>query len=294
MYLDYDWLDDVDVRIRGGARDVVHRADGSVRVVDESSLTAETANGVLSELTVTPAAFDTGALLGHSPRQGFRRQARNAHDRERETLALLLDDLPAALVVAGYVLARERRADGTRPPSLSSGYVPQADLCAGWRADGTMMVTIRAGEELPFLPIPAVPNPFAFDGNWAVAAIPTPGLRRARRIDVAVDDDAWRVDAWFRDTYCAPDGECGAVHEYTVEAVVDPADHTVVEMRAEPHALPWYECPAAAEPVARLVGTAVETLRTEVPARLTGVECCTHLNNELRALADVAHMVAEI
>jgi hypothetical protein len=294
MLLDYDWLDEVDVRVHGEARDLVVDASGTSRVVQESLVTMETSEGLLATVMLEPDEIDHTALIGVSPRQGFRRHVRNLYGDATSagsTLALLLDDLPAALVVAGYVHARARRADGRPGPSLSSGYVPQADLCAGWRADGTMMVAIRSNEELPFLPIPPVPNPAPIDQEWPTRAIPAPGLRRARRIDVTVEPDRWQVDAWFRDTYSAPDGKCGAVHEYTLDATINPEDHSVREIRAVPHALPWFECPAAADPISKLVGSSVDAFRTEVPLRLTGVECCTHLNNELRALADLPHMV---
>ena len=110
----------------------------------------------------------------------------------------------------------------------------QADLCSGWRSDGTMMIAVYAGEPLPFEPITDVPQvPENADG-WPDVEIPTPGLRRYRRIDVVPDNGVWRIDAWFRDTYRNSDGECGALHEYTVHAVADAVDHTLLEVSAIP------------------------------------------------------------
>ena len=40
-----------------------------------------------------------------------------------------------------------------------------------------------------------------------------------------------------------------------MHAVADAADHTLLEVSAVPHALPWNECPAAGEMVGKLVGT---------------------------------------
>ena len=156
------------------------------------------------------------------------------------------------------------------------------------------MVSVRAGDALPFLGTPRVaPSPAGADG-WPPAEIPAPGLRRHRRIDVVPHDDGWQIDAWFRDTYRAADGECGALHEYTVTAEVDPHDHTLRTIAAIPHALPWDECPAAAGAVGKLVGLPLDGLRSSVPKSLIGVESCTHLTNELRELSDVPRMVARL
>jgi hypothetical protein len=81
------------------------------------------------------------------------------------------------------------------------------------------------------------------------------------------------------------------LHEYTVDLVIDATDRTVRDVRAVPHALPWPECPAAADAVVKLVGTPVDGLRSSVPRTLQGIESCTHLTNELRELADVPFMV---
>ncbi len=47
------------------------------------------------------------------------------------------------------------------------------------------------------------------------------------------------------------------------------------------------ECPGAARNVGRLVGTPVAALRENVLEMLPGTLGCTHLNDVLRALADV-------
>src|SRR5262249_5666597 len=127
--------------------------------------------------------------------------------------------------------------------------------------------------------------------DWPERTIPAPGLRRHRRIDVAPSDDAWEIDAWFRDTYRGDEGACGALHEYTVHMTVDPASTTIREIQAVPHALPWPECPAAADAVVKLVGTSIDGFRSSVPKTLRGIESCTHLTNELRELADVPFLV---
>ena len=58
-------------------------------------------------------------------------------------------------------------------------------------------------------------------------------------------------------------------------------------MDALPRVLPYVECPLAATNAEWLVGTPLALLRREVLDRLRGEDCCTHLNDALRALAEV-------
>lgn len=291
MFLDYDWVDAVDVRVHGEARDELTRSASETTITNEATLDVETSGGNVSSLSVVPEEFDVAPLIGQPLRQGFRSRVRPLHDGGGRPLGLLLDDLPGAFVAAGYVLAMGRQIglaarDGDEMPR---GF-HQADLCSGWRSDGTMMVAVKAGEFLPFQPLaPVSERPGGVD--WPARLIPAPGLRRHRRMDVVPRDDAWQVDAWFRDTYRSEEGECGALHEYTVHMTVDPADATIREIRAVPHALPWPECPAAADAVVKLVGTPIDGFRSSVPKTLRGIESCTHLTNELRELADVPFLV---
>jgi hypothetical protein len=308
MHLDYDWIDAVDARVVGAARDEVALADGTVEVVDETALEVVTEGGMITGFDTHGVAFDGTELVAHPLRMGFRRRARELYDAEGGTFGLLLDDLSGAMVAAGYVLAMEWGDDGPPrtpapadarppealptepPPGATERQLSQSDLCSGWRADGTMMTMLRTGQAMrfnPVAPVPALPR----GADWPDRPIPVPGLRRHRRIDVQPDDGAWRVDAWFRDTYCSPAGALGSLHEYTVDVVVDARDHTVLAVRATPHVLPWDECPAAADAVGQLLGMRVDDFRATVQKTLVGVECCTHLNNELRELADLPTMV---
>ena len=50
MDLDYDWIDLVDVRVRGEARDEVTDASGVTHVAREASVDVETDGGLLTKL----------------------------------------------------------------------------------------------------------------------------------------------------------------------------------------------------------------------------------------------------
>jgi hypothetical protein len=58
--------------------------------------------------------------------------------------------------------------------------------------------------------------------------------------------------------------------------------------------LPYVECPGAASNVDRLVGVALGDLRAEVLNLLKGIDCCTHLNDALRSLAEAPILVEKI
>jgi hypothetical protein len=55
--------------------------------------------------------------------------------------------------------------------------------------------------------------------------------------------------------------------------------------------LPWPECPGAAASAGELVGRTVPDVRAYVRANLRGISTCTHLNDLLCSLADVAPLI---
>jgi hypothetical protein len=78
-----------------------------------------------------------------------------------------------------------------------------------------------------------------------------------------------------------------ALHEYEVAARVDASSGALRSVSAIPHVLPFPECPSAAPNVVRLAGMPVRIFRGEVQRTLTELDCCTHLNDMLRCLAEV-------
>lgn len=111
-------------------------------------------------------------------------------------------------------------------------------------------------------------------------------MRRARRIDVRVTDHI-EIDSMFQDSATTPQGGRVAVHEYHVHATADWRTGCLTRVSADPRVLPYVECPLAASNVDRLVGVPLADLRSEVLERLKGIDGCTHLNDALRALAEV-------
>jgi hypothetical protein len=103
-----------------------------------------------------------------------------------------------------------------------------------------------------------------------------------------------RVEAMFRDSYRDSDGDESVVHEYRVDARVDRATLRILAVEAEPRVLPWTECPTAAASAPRLVGLDVREVRQHVRGTFVGISTCTHLNDLLRSLGDVAGLVAPL
>jgi hypothetical protein len=306
--------------LSGAARDMVTDSSGARRVVAEARVTAGVgSDGTLVSLDVQhtgsgPAAGDTqqvtddttdhntvraatNSLVGLAVSGGFRDAVRRAfptHVEAGSTLALLLDDLPVAALISGYALLYQGAI-----PADSAAQSMKSDICSGWRAEGTMMTSVRAGEGVPVTLGPTAPSITEESvtdplGWHAIGDLPVGAMRRRRLVDVTVLDDAWEVTALFRDTHVGPDGAETVLHEYSLAAAVDADATTFSSCSAVPRVLPWVECPVAAASADRLVGRRVDDVRDFVRSSLRGRSTCTHLNDLLRSLGDVtvlAHLL---
>ena len=112
-------------------------------------------------------------------------------------------------------------------------------------------------------------------------------MRRARRMDVRRLDTRIVIDAAFQDSATTPSGGRAVVHEYRLSATADAQSLRLLSVEAEPRVLPFVECPSATANLSRLLGTPLPELRDKVLAELRGTAGCTHLNDALRALAEV-------
>jgi hypothetical protein len=290
------------LQLEGRARDVVTNADGDEAGVREDALQARVAvDRTIEEIAADPPRPELERLVGASGGGRLRAAIADAvpDDRDAGTpLYLLLDDLAGATLIAPFAWsqsddgwmerARERLArEATKPRQPGRN---MQGVCAGFRPgssalspDGSVDLTKRHNvASVP--PLVAPDDPM---GWHEVPPHPTIAMRRARRIDVWRTDGDIVVDAMFRDSCWRPDGTEVAVHEYGLDAVIDAGSGLVVSVHAEPRVLPYPECPAAAPNVSWLTGVAASGLRAEVLDRLRGVDCCTHLNDALRALAEV-------
>ncbi|WP_277224131.1 DUF2889 domain-containing protein [Mycolicibacterium hassiacum] len=209
----------------------------------------------------------------------------------RDLRYTLLDDVPVATLISGHALA----ASGVLGKASTGGYLPVADQCAGFVTGGLLMSsfardepTVVTGPTAPDLRDPADP--------WCwhdMAELPVHGMRRCRRLDVSPVDDGRTVliDAMFRDTYERADGVETIIHEYTLDAAVDPVSGVILRSEATPRVLPWQECPGAVASARRITGMRLDELHGRVRNELHGTTTCTHLNDLLRSIADAAALI---
>jgi hypothetical protein len=217
-------------------------------------------------------------------------------------LYLVLDDLSGSALVSNIAwsmwdpaLMLDRRANMS-DDEFEEMMAGRADVCWGlaegnsgltFRRDVTEVAAADAGE----LRNPADPlgwHLFAENEGW--------GFRRARRIDMWRDPSSGLliVDSAFQDSAKRQDGGRTAIHEYLVRVTADPETLEVLSLEPEPRILPFPECPGAVANTQRLVGSRLGDIRDEVLRQLRGTEGCTHLNDAMRALADVPVLVKDL
>ena len=299
----------------GRARDLVTPHRGDAVVVDEASFTArvdEYRRGqAIQELSTSPPVEGLDRLIGRSAARGYRRELQQLADEQGlvgRALYQLLDDVPGASLVAGYSPELNRRDTMRTAPPVSARDADEGapghllaltGVCAGWQEDGAIVTNVLAVGHVPITLGPEAPPLARADDPLAwhdpPGPIPPHGMRRRRRIDVVPPTDAeglLRVDAMFRDSYVTAAGVETIVHEYTFTADVDPLTHEVLRSEATPRALPFAQCPEAGGSAERLVGRGLDDLRARIRTEFTGPTTCTHLNDMLRALADVGMLAA--
>lgn len=140
-----------------------------------------------------------------------------------------------------------------------------------------------------------VRNPADPEGWHPLHDVDGPGFRRARRIDVTRDPAGLiRIDAAFQDSAKRRDLGRVAIHEYNLVVTADPATLEILTLEPEARILPFSECPGAIHNARRLVGSRLSDVRESVLAQLRGPEGCTHLNDALRALAEVPKLAEDL
>jgi len=294
------------MRMQGRARDIATSADGDVRVLADDAMEASIGpERTIAAIACDPDRAGIRALVGARGGGGLRSAVDDAlpdDRRQRTPLALLLDDIAGASLVGGFAWSRHS-------PDWMAGFARQTDapkvviprrtmvgICAGFRPGAATLLpdgTPKGGGH-NVVGVPRLTDPADTIGWHPLPAMPEVAMRRARRMDVWRDGDVYRVDAHFRDSCSDPELTEVAVHEYSIEATIDAGALVLTHVEATPRVLPYAECPAAAPNVGRLVGLPLADLRLGVLDMLKGIDCCTHLNDALRALADVATLLGAV
>ncbi|GAB2857400.1 DUF2889 domain-containing protein [Nocardioides pacificus] len=299
--IDMTWVDGMgtDLVLRGRGRDLrtssAPDAGGVEELAAHDMRVVVAPDRSISAITSTPAWPQLADLVGARSGSGFRARL---GDRlppgavDEGPLHLMLDDLPGATLISGFAFAQwvpvERllavlgsTPSGRSMEGICTGFMPGS---SGLAPDGSSRWTHRTQEVRP---LESSPDPLAWHDIDAIAEV---SMRRARRIDVWVEGATIHVDAMFQDSSTRPQGGRVAVHEYTLTATADLATRTLRSVEPVPRVLPYAECPLAVRNAGSLVGTPLDELRHVVLERLAGVAGCTHLNDALRALADVPRL----
>ncbi|MCW2684836.1 MAG: hypothetical protein JWP33_2749, partial [Blastococcus sp.] len=291
-----------DMHIAAAARDLVTTADGRAEPVAGTRLdvVVDPARQIRS-LSLTPHREHLDELVGIRGGSGFRRQLQALMPAEMAAGSLsyfLLDDMPGVTLVGPFAwrLWPEMAALYADRKHHGPGY-DMTGICAGFRPDGLPIERMNRGEDPQHNLVPALDLDEPSD-RLAWHEIPGPPgdsamLRRRRRIDV-VDGPELVVDSVFRDSMWSPDGVETVVHEYCLHARVDRSSLQLTAITADPRVLPFQTCPSAASNVDLLVGEPLTTLRHRVLELVLSTDGCTHLNDALRALAEVPVLVAEL
>jgi len=286
-----------ELRLDGYVRDLLTPAEaGAVPAVLDSAQFAagiEPAGRTLEWIETTPTRPEAESLIGRRGGGNFRGALESAMGVDAAAgtgLYLLLDDIAGATLIAGFAYSRwfPRRQVGTivKPPAR-----PMTGVCTGFMpGSGALMPDGSPNWDRNTAPVPELD---AGDDPWGWHEIPridAMSMRRARRIDVRIESGRVFIDSMFQDTSTVPGGGRVAVHEYHLTGEAD-LQGTVKRLWAEARVLPYRECPLASRSVDALVGIPLRDLRTEVLRRLPGVQGCTHLNDAVRALAEVPALV---
>lgn len=206
----------------------------------------------------------------------------------------VLDDFAGASLVAGWIWS-QWRGDWASGPQRSAQQSTAGrkgvmnDICTGFTTGGSAFKADGTPDNVnqSFTEVGPLENPDDAAGWHPMPFQEGPRKRRARRIDLWLQNDVIMVDAGFQDSGSNPAGGRTAIHEYRLYAEIDPVTSRLLAMQVIPLILPYRECPGASVKATRLIGSDVREFRESVIEALPSTLGCTHLNDVLRALSDV-------
>ena len=284
-------------RVRARARDLI-TFDGGTKVLADDVLVVSVAiDRSYESIFSFPDRPSLQEMVGPRGTKNSRRAMSALVPEEREAgspLYLLLDDLPAISLVAGHIPV-EWVPPQERTSQLKGDYRAPVGVCAGFQEGSNAIgpdgknLFVHQVQSIGLLT--RTDDPAAW--HKLQDEVDAPSMRRVRRIDVWVDD-VIHVDAFFQDSCTTPHHGRIAVHEYCLTATADLQTGVLLSVVADPRVLPFDACPSAVGNIDRMIGLPLVEFREAVLDQLPGTLGCTHLNDALRALAEVPTMVGSI
>ncbi|MET0372104.1 MAG: DUF2889 domain-containing protein [Sphingobium sp.] len=273
----------------GHARDIATGAAGSTPLIlREQRIGIRIVDRMLGELTTEPPFPALQALVGL--RIGRDLRARLDDILARQDMAdapvrILIDDLVGLSVIAPFGWAAWDPQPAPAPLAPRDA-PPASGVCIGHRPLARPSDARAIGRPATRRAVSVV-NPADPDGWHALSHDHAPNVRRARRIDAWLEDDVIHVDSTFQDSARNRARGRTTIHEYKLMATIGAQDLRLLSVEAIPCILPFPECPAATANLFALLGTPLSGLRADVLTILRRTAGCTHLNDAVRALADI-------
>lgn len=280
----------------GGAPVVLSEARFEARLTEDKTITAITADP-------SPAGIAqiVGARAGGHLRM-LLREVMPGMIAQAHPLYLILDDLSGSALVSAFAWSQwypdwaARLKERIGEEEHARLMTQRVNVCWGLQEGHSGVQPGGPPSNVADAEAGDVRNPEDEHGWHALSNHEGPGFRRARRIDVTRDEAAGvlRIDSAFQDSASRPDGGRIAIHEYNLRATADLNSLALLSIEPEARILPFSECPGAIANTQRLLGRRLPDIRDEVLTQLRGPEGCTHLNDALRALADVPQLAREL
>ncbi|MBV1917872.1 MAG: DUF2889 domain-containing protein [Sphingomonadaceae bacterium] len=300
--IDVSWPDGTDKPrlFIGRARDLKTPATGGLgEVLGQAEIHARL-NGEKKILSISadPAPANLDALVGQRAGGHLRMFLKESMPDLLEKAAplyLILDDLSGTALVSNISWSMWERSwrEERRAAMSDEGYedmmAGRANVCWGLKEGNSGLKHRRDDDAVSHADAGELRNPEDPKGWHEFPESDGPGFRRARRIEVSRDaaTGLLMIDSAFQDAAKTKIGGRVAIHEYILKATANPDTLELLTLEPVPRILPFPECPGAIPNTQRLVGSRISDIRDEVLAQLRGPEGCTHLNDAMRALADV-------
>lgn len=285
-------------------RDLLTPVDGStpIELATASYRAIVSPTREILSISASPSHPALSQLIGARAGAAVRRAIGTAMDDQRgQLLYQMLDDYAGASLVAGWIWSRwtndwMRQADRASFSQTIGKGGNMLNICAGF-AEGASSLIEEGRPDIvnqSSADVGPLENPDDALGWHAMPVQQGPQKRRARRMDLWLEDGVIKVDAGFQDSGSNPNGGRTAIHEYRIYAEVDQASNRLLALQVLPLILPYRECPGASVKATRMIGSDVTEFRASILEALPSTQGCTHLNDMLRSLADVPELAKNL